>query len=299
MSDKRGSIAALFTMAAALMLAGFIPAGRAAGGPRIRALIFHETTGYRHASIPYAIQRITEYGARHGVEVVADQTSARFTDAELARFEVVVWLSTVGGVRGDPALLTGAEWAAFERFMEAGGGYAGIHAASDCCDESAWYGELLGNGARFANHPTGTGGSPGCLGAFPGDAGDTRSCFEAVVVNEDDNHPVTRHLPDRWSISDELYNFRASPRGAAHVLQTLDETSYDFQPHPYIRSWGTLMGEDHPITWCRMHDGGRVWYTGLGHDAATFADDGSMSMILEGIRWAAGKSGPHECDELD
>ena len=296
---KRGAGSALPLLCATLLLALCIPPGQVAGGPRIRALVFHETTGYRHASIPYAIQRITEYGQRHGVEVTADQTSARFTDQGLAPFDVVVWLSTVGGVRGDGPLLTGDEWAAFQRYMEGGGGYAGIHAASDCCNESAWYGELLGNGARFANHPSGQGGSPGCLGAFPGDFGDTSSCFQAVVINEDGRHPSTRRLPERFGISDELYNFQANPRGAVHVLQRLDELSYDFQPHPYILSWGSLMGGDHPITWCQVQDGARVWYTGLGHDAATFADDALMTMIFEGIRWAAGKSGMHGCDEAD
>ena len=52
------------------------------------------------------------------------------------------------------------------------------------------------------------------------------------------------------------YNVQANPRSTVHVLQTLDESSYDFQPHPFIRNWGTLMGEDHPITWCQLYDGG-------------------------------------------
>ena len=170
-------------------------------------------------------------------------------------------------------------------------GTPGIHAGSDCCDESAWYGELLGNQARFANHPGGLPGSPGCIGAFTG------SCFQAVVVNEDDKHPTTRHLPDRWAISDELYNFKANPRSTVHVLQTLDESSYDFQPHPFIRDWGTLMGDDHPITWCQFYDGGRVWYTGLGHDENIYRNADSMDMIGKGIKWAAGKYGAHGCSK--
>ena len=275
------------------------PGSHQGQGPKIRALVYHETTGYRHDSIPFAIEQLTAFGAEQGIEVTADATSSRFTDEGLAPFDVVVWLSTVGGVRGAPPLLTVDEWAAFERYMEAGGGYAGIHAASDCCDESIWYGGLLGNDARFANHPSGFEGSPGCLGAFPGAVGGTSSCFQAVVENEDGKHPSTRGLPGRWDISDELYNFRASPRGSVHVLQRLDETSYDYQPHPFIWSWGTVMGEDHPITWCQLYDGGRVWYTGLGHDAATFADRDSLSMILNGIAWAAGKWGAQRCDEVD
>ena len=168
------------------LLAAAASLGAGDGRPEpIKALVYHETTGFRHASIPYAIQQITAYGNRRGVEVTADQTSSRFTDEGLAPYDVVVWLSTVGGVRGDAPLLTTEEWAAFERYMEDGGGYAGIHAASDCCDESAWYGELLGNQARFAKHPWGLGGSPGCIGNFPGDpnvGSNTRSCFQATIV---------------------------------------------------------------------------------------------------------------------
>jgi cytochrome c len=260
-------------------------------GPKIRALIYHETTGFRHASIPYAIEQLKAYGDANGID---------FTDDGLAKYDVVVWLSTVGGVRGDPPLLTDSEWAAFQRYIENGGGYAGIHAGSDCCDESEWYGELLGNQARFHSHPGGLGGSPGCIGDRPGDpnvVGHTGSCFQAVVETEDDKHPSTRDLPDRWAISDELYNFKANPRSTVHVLQTLDESSYNFQPHPFIRNWGGLMGEDHPITWCQIYDGGRVWYTGLGHDANIYANHDSMAMIVQGIKWSAGKWGLRGCDE--
>ncbi|HSI79545.1 MAG TPA: ThuA domain-containing protein [Solirubrobacterales bacterium] len=269
-------------------------------GPKFTALVYHETTGFRHASIPYAIEQLEAYGEANGFEVTADQTSAQFTDEGLAQYDVVIWLSTVGGVRGDAPLLTAEEWAAFERYIQGGGGYAGIHAASDCCNESEWYGELLGNQARFNSHPGGLGGSPGCIGNRPGDpnvVNNTRSCFEAVVETEDGKHPSTRHLPERWEISDELYNFNANPRSTVHVLQTLDESSYDFQPHPFIRNWGNLMGEDHPITWCQIYDGARIWYTGLGHDANIFANHDSMAMIVNGIKWSAGKWGLKGCDQ--
>ena len=297
------------TLTVPLFLVGLVAAGASlaqseqpsiSNGPKFKALVYHETTGFRHASIPDAIEQLQAYGDANGFEVTADQTSDQFTDEGLAEYDVVIWLSTVGGVRGDAPLLTAEEWGAFERYMQAGGGYAGIHAASDCCNESEWYGELLGNQARFDSHPGGVGGSPGCIGDRPGDpnvVGHTGSCFEAAVETEDGKHPSTRHLPDRWEISDELYNFKANPRSTVHVLQTLDESSYDFQPHPFIRGWGNLMGEDHPITWCQLYDGGRVWYTGLGHDANIYANHDSMAMIVKGIQWSTGKWGTKRCDQ--
>ena len=185
-----GCIVALSCASLLVATASAAGASRGDGPPawkdrhRLRALVYHETTGFRHASIPYAIQQLTLWGAANGVDVTADQTSAQFTDRGLRRYDVVVFLSTVGGVRGDAPLLTDAEWAAFRRYIRHGGGYAGIHAASDCCDESEWYGELIGNQARFDSHPGGVGGSPGCIGSRPRDrnrVGQTGSCFEAVV----------------------------------------------------------------------------------------------------------------------
>jgi type 1 glutamine amidotransferase len=85
-------------------------------------------------------------------------------------------------------------------------------------------------------------------------------------------------------------------RSRGDHAQTLDESSYNFQPHPFIRNWGALMGEDHPITWCQKYDGGRVWYTGLGHDANIYANHDSMAMIVQGVMWAAGKWGLRGCD---
>jgi type 1 glutamine amidotransferase len=301
----RGALALFAAMACVVLVA---PAAATAqddvyapnGKRQIRALVYHETTGFRHASIQYAIRQLQLWGQANRVRMTATRTSAQFTDRGLGRYDVVVWLSTVGGVRGDAALLTDAEWAAFQRYMENGGSYAGIHAASDCCDESPWYGELLGLQARFANHPGGVGGSPGCIGSRPRETnllGQTGSCFQAVVQTEDERHPSTRHLPDRWNVSDELYNFQANPRSTVHVLQTLDERSYNFQPHPFIRNWGTLMGADHPITWCQFYSGGRVWYTGLGHDANIYAEHDSMRMIIRGIQWAGGRWGPRGCGD--
>src|SRR5215208_1583640 len=145
----------LFAAATSLGGGGDRDHSRHGKGHKLQALVYHETTGFRHASIPYAIEQLTLWGAANGFEVTADQTSAQFTDRGLRKYDVVIWLSTVGGVRGDAPLLTDAEWAAFQRYIRRGGGYAGIHAASDCCDESAWYGELLGNQARFDSHPGG------------------------------------------------------------------------------------------------------------------------------------------------
>jgi PKD repeat protein/type 1 glutamine amidotransferase len=235
-------------------------AAPAAAAPRPRAvqaaaaysvLVFSKTAGFRHDSIPAGINAIQQLGAAHDFTVDATEDATAFTDANLARYKAVIWLSTTGDVL-DPT-----QQAAFERFIRAGGGYAGIHAAADTEYDWSWYGGLVG--AYFASHPANQ---------------------QATVKVEDPAHPSTASLPSRWSRFDEWYNFRTNPRGSAHVLASIDETSY---------APGTgAMGADHPTAWCKNYDGGRSWYTGGGHTNEAFADPQFRAHLLGGIETAAG-----------
>ncbi len=183
----------------------------------------------------------------------ATEDATRFNDAFLSRYDLVIFNSTTGDV------LTDTQQAAFERFIKAGHGYAGIHSATDTEYGWAWYGQLTG--AYFRNHPNGT--------------------PTATVVVEDPNSPATAGLPARWSRVDEWYNFQrivnpvvngggtdVSPRGNTpiHVLLTMDESTY-------VEDDGTDgVDDDHPIAWCKRYDGGRMFYTALGHTEATYTD---------------------------
>ncbi|MFF5230826.1 ThuA domain-containing protein [Dactylosporangium sp. NPDC000521] len=214
-------------------------------------LVFSKTAGFRHDAIPAGITAIKQLGAANGFTVDTTEDGAAFTDANLAKYEVVVWLSTTGDV------LDATQQAAFERYIRAGGGYAGVHAASDTEYDWPWYGELVGS--YFTSHP---------------------AQQQATIKVEDPAHPSTKDLPDRWSRYDEWYNFRANPRGKVHVLASLDETSY---------TPGTgAMGADHPFSWCRDYDGGRSWYTGAGHTQESYSDPLFLSHLLGGIETAAG-----------
>ncbi|MET1073073.1 MAG: ThuA domain-containing protein, partial [Umezawaea sp.] len=219
------------------------------------ALVFSRTAGFRHDSIPAGITAIQELGRDNHFDVVATEDAGAFTDENLARFQVVVFLSTTGDV------LDAAQQAAFERYVRAGGGYAGVHAASDTEYDWPWYGELVG--AYFKQHPAEQ---------------------QATVKVEDPAHPSTAGLPDRWSRFDEWYDFRTNPRGTAHVLESVDEKTYS----------GGTMGADHPITWCRDYDGGRSWYTGLGHTSESYADPLFLGQLLGGLRTASGVA-PADC----
>ncbi|MGA4864453.1 ThuA domain-containing protein [Streptomyces lavendulocolor] len=216
-----------------------------------RVLVFSRTAGFRHDSIPAGIAALKELGASGNITVDATETAAQFTTSNLARYDAVVFLSTTGDVLDD------AQQKAFEHYVATGGGYVGVHAAADTEYDWEFYGGLVG--ARFASHP---------------------HAQSATVRAEDHQHPATAHLPAAgWERTDEWYDYRTNPRGQARILATLDETTYE---------GGTMKG-DHPIAWCRSYEGGRAFYTGGGHTAASYAEPAFRQHLLGGLRYATGQ----------
>lgn len=216
-----------------------------------RVLVFSKTAGFRHDSIPEGVATVKDLGAQHGFAVDATEEAGAFTDAGLARYAAVVFLSTTGDV------LDAAQQAAFERYIGAGGGYVGVHAAADTEYDWPFYGGLAG--AYFQSHP---------------------AIQPATVRVEDRAHPATAHLAPAWDRTDEWYNYRTNPRDRARVLATLDESTYT----------GGTMGGDHPIAWCQEYRGGRAFYTGGGHTKESYADPAFRTHLLGGIRYAIGEA---------
>ena len=214
--------------------------------------MFTRTAAFRHDAILDAIAAVRRLGETRDLVVDATEDGSFFTDATLARYAAVVFLLTSGDVLGD------AQQRSFERYVRAGGGYAGVHSASDTEYDWEWYGKLVG--AYFRNHP---------------------AIQKGTVVIDRAAHPATRDLPARWTITDEWYNFRTNPRSSVHVLARLDESSYT----------GGSMGEDHPWSWCHDFDGGRSWYTAGGHPRAAYEDPAFLEHLMGGIAWAAGVVG--------
>ncbi|MBE1469823.1 ThuA domain-containing protein [Kibdelosporangium phytohabitans] len=226
-----------------------------AADPPYRVMVFSKTAGFRHDAIPAGIQALRDFGSANNFTVDATEDSARFTTANLAQYKVVVFLNTTGDV------LNGTQQTAFEQYIAGGGGYVGVHAAADTEYDWPFYGGLVG--AYFHSHPA----------------------IQQVTVRVDDHvHPSTAHLPGAWVRTDELYNYRTNPRGAAKVLARLDESTYS----------GGNMGADHPIVWCQNFRGGRSWYSGLGHTQASYSEVNFRTMLLGGIRWVAGMV-PGDC----
>ena len=200
--------------------------GQAASPPRI--LVFTRTTGWRHDSIPIAIDTLRELGGEAGLEVEHTEDPARFDTATLTRYRAVVFANTTLDV------LDASQQLAFERFVGAGGGFVGIHSAADTEYDWPWYGELVG--AWFDSHPPGLQDSP--------------VHFEAG-----------RMLPGAgdWTVRDELYNYRRNPRRHVDVIATVDEATYTGgkmgADHPIAwcharhggRAWYTGLGHERAL----------------------------------------------------
>ncbi|MET8250249.1 ThuA domain-containing protein [Micromonospora sp. NPDC005197] len=214
-------------------------------------LVFSKTAGFRHDAIPVGIQTIRDLGAANNFTVTATEDAAAFTTANLAQYEAVVFLNTTGDV------LNATQQTAFESYIGSGRGYVGVHAAADTEYDWPFYGNLVG--AWFASHP---------------------AIQQANVKVEDRGNAATEHLPQTWTRTDEWYNYRTNARSTAHVLATLDESSYS----------GGGMGADHPHSWCKSYSGGRSFYTGGGHTQASYAEPAFRAHLLGGIRYAAGRS---------
>ena len=234
----------------ALLVASlFVPV--AARSQESRVLVFSKTAGFRHSSIGVGLAAIRKLGQENGFSVDATEDAGAFTSKNLARYRAVVWLNTTGDV------LDAAQQDDFERYIQAGGGYVGIHSATDTEYDWPWYGRLAG--AWFNGHP----GNP-----------NVRKATYRIL---DKTHPSTVGMPDTWDREDEFYNFK-SIDPTIHVLIEIDEKSYE----------GGTNGDHHPMSWYHDFDGGRAWYTNMGHTEATYSEPLFLRHLLGGLRYAMG-----------
>lgn len=218
------------------------------GKPRI--LVFSQTADFYHESIPAGNEALVKLAEEHGFDIVTTTNAQWFNEDSLASYSAVVFLNTTGDV------LNHCQEVAFERYIQAGGGFVGIHAASDTEYDWGWYGRLVGG--YFKNHPR------------PQEA-----TFHVV----DSLHPATEGLPATFSYHDEWYNFKKL-NPDIHVLITIDENSYE----------GGENGENHPMVWYHDYDGGRSFFTAFGHSDESYRDSLQLNILLGGIKYAIGKN---------
>ena len=223
------------------------------GKPRV--LVFSKTSGYMHASIPKGIEAISKLGGENAFEVDTTKNADMFNDDTLKQYAAVIFLSTTGDV------LNARQEAAFERYIQAGGGYVGVHAAADTEYDWGWYGRLVGG--YFLDHP-------GIHDTFP-------NVQEGIINVVDANNDATKHLPKQWKRIDEFYSYKKL-NPDTKILLNIDESSY---------GGGHKMG-NHPMAWYHEYDGGRAFYTALGHTDESYTEENYLKHLLGGIKYAMG-----------
>jgi cytochrome c len=223
----------------------------------VRILVFSKTTVFRHESIPAGIAAIKKLAEKHHIIVDTTENASNFNEENLRKYSAVIFLSTTGDV------LNQEQQNDFERFIQAGGGYLGIHAAADTEYDWPWYGKLVG--AYFESHPN------------------NPNVRKAEFITVDNTHISTDSLPERFERTDEFYNFK-SINPDIKVLVKIDEKTYE----------GGTNGDNHPISWYHAYDGGRAFYTAMGHTDESFSEPLLLKHLWGGLNYVLGGEEPVE-----
>ena len=215
----------------------------------VHILIYTKTKAYRHECIEPGSKAIQAYFSKYDMLTTATADSSVFSPQRLQEFDAVMFFQTTGNV------LDSVQQVAFENYIKSGKGFVGVHAASDTEYDWPWYGKLVG--AYFASHP---------------------DIQQHVIEKVDTTHISCKHLPMRWKRMDECYNFKSLPLNV-NVLLTADESTYQGGTH----------GDYHPMSWYQVYDGGKSFYTALGHTVESYQDTLFLEHVRRGVMWSAGK----------
>lgn len=240
--------------ALALLLAFLTFSAITASAQTLRVLVFSKTEGFRHNSIEAGKVAFLKMAAEKNFLVDFTENASLFKTSNLKRYNVVVFLNTTGDVLND------TQQQDFERYIQAGGGFVGIHAATDCEYDWPWYGRLVG--AWFLDHPM------------------PNNIQKGKFYVADKNSFATKEMPDTFERTDEFYSFKQIDP-TIHALVMLDEKSYS----------GGKNGDNHPVSWYHNFDGGRSFYTNMGHTDETFQEPLFLKHLYAGLQYAmsAGK----------
>ena len=203
-------------------------------------VVFSKTSGYRHESIPNGVEAIQAIGEELGYTVIHTENSSDIVDLE---YQVLVFMSPTGDV------LNETEQHFLQSFVEKGGGFVGVHSATNCEYEFDWYCDTL-VGAKFDFH---------------------RAIKPLDVEIVEAKHPSTMHLSNPWTRTDEWYNYDPMPKNVIVLLEIEDEDGR------------------RPIAWCKRIKRGRSFYTGGGHTKESYAEPQFLLHLKGGIQWVTQK----------
>lgn len=228
---------------------------RTSAAQPLRVLYFTLSAGYKHEVIPESERILRELGEHNGhFRVTVSQDPALLNARTLAGYDVLMFYTT------GELPISAQQKADLLAFIENGKGFVGVHSATDTFYDWPAYGRMLGG--YFDKHPW----------------------HEDVTVRvEDRTHPATRHLPARFDIHDEIYQFKDFSRDDVHVLLSLDTASVDLHANDVHRTDG-----DFALGWTRRHGNGRVFYTALGHRPEVWNDPRFQHMLVQALLWSGG-----------
>jgi hypothetical protein len=224
---------------------------------QFKVFLFTRTAGWHHESIHEGVDAIRKLGERHYFDVDWQENPGFVTEKNLENYQVIIFLNTTGDI------LNEEQQKAVEKFIQAGNGFVGIHSASDTEYNWEWYTKMVG--MMFKIHPL------------------NQTAYLNVV---DNNFPGMERFPKRLLWTDEWYEFGELKSNNLKYLVTVDEKTYKPEVK-WGRNEGKGMGAVHPISWYQYYDGGRSFYTALGHIPATFSDQTFLDHLYGGIYWAA------------
>lgn len=229
---------------------------------QFKALLFTKTDGWHHDSINAGVTAIQDLSKLHDFEVFWSEDAGRvMNDNWLKDYDVVIFLLTTGNILNDE------QQAAFQRFINNGGGFVGIHSASDTEYDWDWYTKMVGH--MFHIHP---------------------AVQTGVIKVEDPNFPGMDRFAPKFIFTEEWYEFDAPRTDDLNYLLSVDEKTYKPAANWGVKS-GDGMGDFHPVSWYKEYEGGRAFYTALGHMPATYKDADFMHHVYGGIYWAATGNG--------
>lgn len=224
-----------------------------------KVLNFYGDNGFVHKSQESALKLVKDLGVKNEWEVTTTRDTSVFSLKKIMRFDVIIFNNNCGN-RGK--IFSESQQLAFQQYIRNGGGFVAIHCGGAIWKEGdsfqKWYEDLVG--VSMINHP---------------------AVQPANLHIDNPAETITNHLPKVWKVKDEWHQFDRNPRENVTVLATLDENSYEGEPK---------MGGDHPFIWYQHFDGGRSFFSSLGHTKEIYADPQYQKMIEKGILWAAGKT---------
>lgn len=215
-----------------------------------RLLVLTHTAGFKHDYLPVAVKTLRELGEANGFSIFSTDDCSIVNENSLKVFSAVLFMTT-----GELPIGDGQKKALID-FVRNGRGFVGVHNGIGASYQFQEYGEMIGG--YFEEHPW---------------------TQEVVVKVEDNTHPSTKHLPEKFSVKEEVYTFKNWSRGRTHVLISLDNSSVDL-------SKGTRDDNDYALAWCHEYGEGRVFYTAFGHFQEIWGEEWFRKHLLGGILWA-------------